>query len=58
MTANQQAVFTPQMVANRQNSRVYTALDAVLPRIGSLEDTKRVGGREIGLVPASVFFIL
>ncbi|CAE7350428.1 COMT [Symbiodinium necroappetens] len=26
------------MVANRQNSRVYAALDAVLPRIGSLED--------------------
>ncbi|CAE7539199.1 unnamed protein product [Symbiodinium natans] len=34
----EQAVFTPQMVANRQNPRVYAALDAVLPRIGHLED--------------------
>eukprot|EP00435_Cladocopium_sp_Y103_P072337 s251_g40.t1 len=34
----EQAVFTPQMVANRQNARVYAALDAVLPRMDAVED--------------------
>ncbi|CAK8998526.1 Putative phytanoyl-CoA dioxygenase (Phytanic acid oxidase) (Phytanoyl-CoA alpha-hydroxylase) (PhyH) [Durusdinium trenchii] len=34
----EQAVFTPQIVANRQNDRVYAALDAVLPRMSGIED--------------------
>eukprot|EP00434_Breviolum_minutum_P022246 symbB.v1.2.019632.t3/scaffold1616.1/size109294/8 len=34
----EQAVFTPQMVANRQNQRVYAALDAVLPHLDPIED--------------------
>ncbi|CAE8592500.1 unnamed protein product [Polarella glacialis] len=28
-----QAIFTPQVVANRQNQRLYAALDAILPRM-------------------------
>lgn len=36
----EQAVFSPQIVANRENSRVLKALDAVLPRMEEIEDSK------------------
>lgn len=36
-----EAVFTPQIVANRQNDRVYAALDAVLPRMSGIEERRR-----------------